>query len=88
MKYYKRSADNADGEPPFPGSLVKERDSWREKVLRGEDLPTAKVVLDAYKSWRGSESDRSSRMVEQLCEMVLVYREQLEELGVYADIKR
>lgn len=66
-------------EPPYQGSLVAERDSWREWILQDKPLASAEMMLDTYKSWRGSEYERSSRMVEQLCEMVLVYREQLKE---------
>lgn len=57
--------------------LVEERKKWRKEMEEG-NLPFM-PVLKAYRDNRGSESWRSSKTAEVMCEYILFLEEELEK---------
>lgn len=56
-------------------SLVDERNGWRTSFENGEEVYMP--ILEKYRECRDSESWRTSRICERMCEYILHLEEQL-----------
>ena len=60
----------------YPQLVVPAREKWRDEIELNQTLVGHKL-LDDYRKNRGSNSFRTSKIVEQLCEYVLFLEDKL-----------